>query len=310
MLGLSYDPKIDGFMQTIDQPLLDANQLLDLKTIKNRLEQIMDSHHDIQKALCHRRTELKLLAEKNFNLINSPPIPLSYQERGCRIDFSGITVDNLTIQEAALIVDGFIKQGAPHLIVTPNPEIIVACQNDQELKGIINRADLRVPDGISMVVVSKILKRPLKERVSGIDLMLKITENPDRRVFLLGGGPGVTEAAAKKLKAKIVGTHHGYFDNDQEVIAKIKVTKPEILFVGLGGGRQERWANHHLAELGVPVVMVIGGSLDVISGLKKRAPKIFQKLYIEWLYRLITEPKRWKRQLALPKFLWLMLKPK
>ena len=223
------------------------------------------------------------------------------------IDFADIQVDNLTLEESASKVDEFIKDGSPHLIVTPNPEIIVASQKDQELKEIINRANLRVTDGISMVVVSKILKKPLKERVSGIDLMLRITENTERKVFLLGGAPGIAEAAAKKLKCKVVGTHDGYFENEQEVIEKIRVMKPEVLFVGLGAGRQERWAIHHLAELGVPAVMTIGGSLDVISGQKKRAPKIFQKLYIEWLYRLITEPKRWKRQLALPKFLWLML---
>ncbi|MBU0502074.1 MAG: WecB/TagA/CpsF family glycosyltransferase [Candidatus Margulisbacteria bacterium] len=222
------------------------------------------------------------------------------------MDFAGIKVDNITLDEAASKILEFIKAGTPRLIVTPNPELIVAAQEDQELRKIINNASLRVPDGISMVVVSKILGQPLKERVSGIDLMLKVCEQENPRVFLLGGKEGIAEAAAQKLKAKVVGTQNGYFEDEAKVIEKIKVTKPDVLFVGLGGGRQERWANHHLQELGVPVVMTIGGSLDVISGQKKRAPKIFQKLYIEWLYRLITEPNRWKRQLALPKFLWLM----
>ena len=232
------------------------------------------------------------------------------------IDFAGIQVDNLTLSEAAEKVKQFLSAFEPHLIVTPNPEIIVACQEDHELKDIINSAALRVPDGISMVVVSKILGRPLKERVSGIDLMLKIVEMSAKygyKIFLLGSAPGIADEAAAKLiesypGINIVGTQDGYFKpgDDLKIIEKIKNTKPDILFVGLGAGRQERWLNHHLKALNVAVSMVIGGSLDVISGRKKRAPIWVRALYIEWLYRLITEPNRWKRQIALPRFLWLM----
>ena len=229
-------------------------------------------------------------------------------------NFAGIHVDNVTLNEAIDKVRGFFASADPHMIVTPNPEMIVAAQADQELKEIINSADLRVPDGISMVVVSRILKKPLKERVSGIDLMLKIIgvfSRQGKKVYLLGGGAGIAEAAAEKLISeypgiRITGIHDGYFNQEVEVIQNIKEAQPDILFVGLGAGRQEKWLNRHLKELNVPVAMTIGGSLDVISGHKKRAPKIFQKMCIEWLYRLITEPHRWKRQLALPKFLWLM----
>lgn len=230
------------------------------------------------------------------------------------IDFSGIKVDNVTLPEAVEQVFSFIAAGRPCLIVTPNPEIIVACQQDQELKMIINSADLRVPDGISMVVVSRILKRPLKERVSGIDLMLALVKEAaatGKKIFLLGSGPGVAKQAANNLIAQypsllIAGTHDGYTNNNTGIIAQIQTSKPDLLFVGLGAGRQERWLSQHLKELNVPAAMVIGGSLDVISGVKKRAPTWTQKLYVEWLYRLLTEPQRWKRQLALPKFLWLM----
>lgn len=230
------------------------------------------------------------------------------------VDFAGIKVDNLTLNEAVQRVETFINASRPHLIVTPNPEIIVACQDDIEMKEIINSADLRVPDGISMVVVSKILGRPLKERVSGIDLMqelIGVGTNKGWRIFLYGGAPGIAEEAAGRLVEKypglkIVGIQHGYESDDSLVVRKIIEAKPHILFVGLGGNKQERWLNRHLNELKVPVSMTIGGSLDVISERKKRAPLWIQKLYIEWLYRLITEPQRWKRQLALPKFLWLM----
>jgi len=229
------------------------------------------------------------------------------------IDFCGVKVDNLNQSEAIEKVRQFISSSQPHLIFTPNPEIIVSAQKDQELMNIINGASLRVPDGISMVVVSKLLGTPLKERVSGIDLMLKITELAGReglKLFLLGSAPGIAQKAAEvlteKYAARIVGTQDGYFGDDLGVINKIKASRADIIFVGLGAGRQERWLNHHLKELGVKIGMTIGGSLDVISGNKKRAPQWMQTLYIEWLYRLFIEPNRWKRQLALPQFLWLM----
>jgi len=223
---------------------------------------------------------------------------------------AGVIVDNITLKQAVEKAGEFLASNQPHLIVTPNPEIIVACQKDKELKQIINNASLRLPDGISMVVVSKILGKPLRERVTGIDLMQEIIKiyGPKKKIYLLGGKQEVVEAAAKLLPG-VVGFHNGYFKDTEEhkVIEDIRVMKPDILFVGLGAGRQEKWLNRHLQELNVPVSMVIGGSLDVISGMKKRAPKIFQRLYIEWLYRLITEPSRWKRQLALPKFLYFTL---
>lgn len=231
------------------------------------------------------------------------------------VSFSGILVDNITLAAATTRVEDYIRSGQAHLVVTPNPEIIVTAQTDSELRQILNNAALRVPDGISMVVVSRILRTPLLERVSGIDLMLELIELSNEKgykIFFLGGAPGVAAEAKQKLLAEfpnlnIVGTHDGYFKDDIAIIAEIQAAKPDLLFVGLGGGRQERWLAQHLQELQVPVGMAIGGSLDVISGRKKRAPRWAQALYIEWLYRLFSEPSRWKRQLALPKFLYLTL---
>src|SRR3989338_2755894 len=135
------------------------------------------------------------------------------------VDFAGVKVDNVTLKEALEKVNSFIASGGPHLIVTPNPEMIVAAQDDAELKSILNSADLRVPDGISMVVVSRILGIPLKERVTGIDLMLKLIEICAREghtIFLLGSAPGVAEDAAENLLnnypgLRIAGTYNGYF---------------------------------------------------------------------------------------------------
>ncbi|MBN3033264.1 MAG: WecB/TagA/CpsF family glycosyltransferase [Candidatus Saganbacteria bacterium] len=236
---------------------------------------------------------------------------------GKTVDLAGVAVDNVSLNEAAEIVRQFVIEGKPRLVVTPNPEMIVAAQEDEELQAIINGADLRVADGISLVVVSRILGHPLKERVSGIDLMLKllaIGADYNYRVFLLGGAPGIAEAAASRIKQKypglnLVGTHDGYFaaGDESAVIKKIRAARPDLLFAGLGAGRQERWLNQHLAELGATVGLAVGGSFDVLSGRKRRAPRWVRALCLEWLYRLVTEPQRWQRQLALPKFLYLTL---
>ncbi|OGC11246.1 hypothetical protein A3K48_01820 [candidate division WOR-1 bacterium RIFOXYA12_FULL_52_29] len=236
------------------------------------------------------------------------------------VDFSGLKVNNVTLAEAVAKVESLIAAGQPSLVVTPNPEMIVAAQEDSELRALINSAALRVPDGISMVVVKKLLGDPLKERVSGIDLMqqlLAVSAQKGYKVFFLGSAPGVAEEAARKVREKypgirINGTRDGYFQatDEEMLIEQIKTSKPDILFVGLGAGRQEKWLAANLTKLGVPVSMGIGGSLDAISGKVKRAPALVQKLYIEWLYRLLQQPWRWRRQIALIKFLLLMFFPR
>ncbi|MBU0629851.1 MAG: WecB/TagA/CpsF family glycosyltransferase [Candidatus Margulisbacteria bacterium] len=239
---------------------------------------------------------------------------------GETVNFSGIKVDNVTLAEAVARVESLIAAGKPSLVVTPNPEMIVAAQEDVELRALINGADLRVPDGISMVVVKKILGDPLKERVSGIDLMqqlLMVSASKGYKVFFFGSSPGIAEAAAVQAAKnypglKVVGSQHGYFRQEEEakIIEKIKGAKPDLLFVGLGAGRQEKWLAANLTLLGTPVGMGIGGSLDAISGKVKRAPVLAQKLYIEWLYRLLQQPWRWRRQIALIRFLILMFFPR
>jgi N-acetylglucosaminyldiphosphoundecaprenol N-acetyl-beta-D-mannosaminyltransferase len=310
VLGLSYDPKVRAFMKKIDQPYLSIDQNLNAESLSSALEKILKDREIIKADLALKCGSIRDQAVLNFDLFFRflKPFPEV-------VDFAGVKVDNLTLAEAAARTEELVRSSGPHLIVTPNPEIIVAAQKDSELRGIVNSSSLRVPDGVSMVVVSRILRAPLKERVSGIDLMLSVLElcgQKGYKVFLLGGAPGVAEEAAGNLTRQfqglnIVGTHHGFFEKDIEVIKKIRDTKPDVLFVGLGAGRQEKWLKKHLGELGVPVGMVIGGSLDVLSGRKKRAPRWVRRLYIEWLYRLFTEPSRWKRQLALPKFLYLTL---
>lgn len=228
------------------------------------------------------------------------------------INMLGVRIHNLTLDEAVTTAERMIADGGPHLITTPNPEIIVRSAKEPDLRDIINNSDLRLPDGSGLLFTGKFVGKHFKERVTGIDFMLELLRRAATkgyRVYLLGSAPGIAEQAAQNLVRqnpglKICGAVPGYFapQDEANVIAAIKQAKPDILFVGLGGGRQERWLSQNKGLLGVPVMMGMGGSLDVISGKLERAPKWTQDLGIEWLHRLVTQPWRWRRMMALPKF--------
>ena len=184
--------------------------------------------------------------------------------------------------------------------------------HDESFRAILNEASLVLPDGAGVVLGAKILKTPLKEKVAGIDFaanLLGVLEETGGRLYLLGGKPGIAEQAAENMKKThpklcICGTADGYFDTEKEqrIIEDINEKKPDLLFVCLGFPKQELWIDTHKHELGAKVCMGIGGSLDVFAGTVKRAPVGFQKLGLEWLYRLIKQPSRLVRMLALPKF--------
>lgn len=229
-----------------------------------------------------------------------------------RVDILGTKVDKVTMQQALEKVEEYIKNREHRHIITLNAEIIYRAQHEPKLKEVINAADLVTPDGAGVVWASKKLGSPLPERVTGIDLMLEIVKEAavkGWKIYLYGAAPGVAELAAENLKQKyknlkIVGTQNGFISSDKmpALLADIKAKNPDVLFVALGAPRQEYWIREHLEELNVPVSIGVGGSFDVIAGKVKRAPKIFQNLKLEWLYRLIKEPRRFGRMLALPKF--------
>jgi len=183
---------------------------------------------------------------------------------------------------------------------------------DEEFCKELNDASLIVPDGIGVVYASRILKAPLPERVAGFDLASNLIESlkdGEKSFYFFGGKPGVAETAKENLlekypKLNICGLSDGYYDEEKEkaIIEDIKNKKPDVLFVCLGAPKQEKWINEHKDELGVKVLMGIGGSLDVFAGTVERAPEFYQKHGLEWLYRLLKQPSRFIRMLALPKF--------
>lgn len=230
------------------------------------------------------------------------------------VDVLGVSITNITMSEATNKVKEFVKSDRLHSIYTPNPEIVMLAKNDPEFHQILEGADLVVPDGIGVVIASKIKKTPLPERVAGYDLAqntMKDAVKEGYKYFFFGGKPGIAEEAAQKMREtypgiQIVGTRNGYFkpEDEPEIIEAINQSGANILFVCLGAPKQEKWieANKHQLPH-VRVAMGLGGSLDGMSGRVKRAPEVFQKLGLEWFYRLLKEPTRFKRMLVLPEFL-------
>lgn len=233
----------------------------------------------------------------------------------------GCKVHLVNMAEAMQIVEQMIEDDQNgNQVVTLNAEIIYQTKKEIKLQNIINQANLVTADGIGTVWAARTLGYPQKERVSGIDLIHELCIMGATRgwkIYLLGAAPGVAKKAGQELKQsypglKVCGSWHGYFSlqDENEIIADINSKSPDILFVALGAPKQEYWINQKRDTLKVPVCMGVGGSFDVIAGIKKRAPKVFIALNLEWLYRLLTEPSRWKRQLALPAFVLAVLKQK
>ncbi|GAB6159006.1 WecB/TagA/CpsF family glycosyltransferase [Desulfotomaculum varum] len=235
-----------------------------------------------------------------------------------RVNLLGAAIDSLTMQETVQRVAQLVKCGKPCQIITLNPEYLYRAQFQPELMEPVNRADMVTPDGAGIVWASKMAGTPVPERVTGIDLMLHLMPMAEKEgwgIFLLGAAPGVAEAAAENLRKQylslnIVGTCHGYFKEEEEedIVSQIKAAQPHLLFVALGMPKQEQWIYKYKDRLGVPVSMGVGGSLDVIAGRVQRVSPWLRKLQLEWLGRLIKEPRRWRRQLVLPKFAWLVIK--
>ncbi|GAB1768084.1 WecB/TagA/CpsF family glycosyltransferase [Priestia megaterium] len=228
----------------------------------------------------------------------------------------GIDVCSDTYDELAAKLLQDIDKGRKSFIVAINPEKIMKAQEDQELKSLLNQATYQIPDGIGVILASKLKKGRIGERVTGIDMMLKLCKeatNNGKRIFLYGAKPGIADEAKAKLEEMfpgilIVGTLNGYEKNEEVIERTINDSGAEIVFVALGSPAQENWIIAHKEKLNPSVYQGVGGSFDVISGRLNRAPAVFQKFGLEWLYRLLKEPWRWKRQLELPRFLLRVLR--
>lgn len=231
----------------------------------------------------------------------------------CAHSIMDIRVYALTMREVLDWAKSAVTSGKPHMIATANAEMIMNAQTDKELGSILNQADMVVADGAGVLWAGETLGTPFPERVTGADLsveLLKIASAKDWKVYFLGGAPGVAKKAAECFMKQhgafqLVGCHDGYFDDKEEkrIISDIQESGAELLLVGLGVPKQEKWIFHHRDDLGPVLAMGIGGVFDVMSGNLKRAPVWMQKNRLEWAYRLYLQPSRIGRMMAIPRFM-------
>ncbi len=232
----------------------------------------------------------------------------------------GLRVNRVSMEGALEVIERFIAEGMPRHVVTADASMAIIARGDQALHSIVERADLVTPDGAGILWASKLLGFPLQHKVSGVDIVARLcplSAEHGYRLYFLGAGPGVAEAAAEKLRAaypgaQIVGVHDGFFTREQEpaLVAEIAATKPDVLLVALGIPKQEKFIDAHKAALQVPVLIGIGGSFDVHSGMVQRAPLWMQKNGLEWLHRLAKNPKKIGKVMTLPQFAILILRRK
>lgn len=230
------------------------------------------------------------------------------------IHIFGVRVDKVNMQEALSRCMEFVHTGSPHLVVTPNAEILYRARHDPELAAIINGADLVVADGAGVVLASRWLGDPVPGKVAGVELAEHLMEALGRQggsVFLLGTRPEVVTEAARRLPQRyaglrVVGSRDGFFQPDEEprILGEIKAAAPDLLLVALGSPRQERWLHNHLPALGVPVGIGIGGGIDIWAGAVPRAPRWLIRANLEWLYRIVKFGRYSRSLPPIAKFLW------
>lgn len=233
------------------------------------------------------------------------------------VDVLGVKVHAVTYPQVLDIIANWITQGGIHQLATANPEFVMAAQHNPEFYEVLRHADLCVPDGVGLLWAARRLGRALPERVTGSDLVpLLAREAAERgwRIFLLGAGPGVAERTAQILRSKnpdlrIAGVYAGSpaEADAPALIERVRLARPDILWVAYGAPAQDLWIARHGRKLGVPVMVGVGGAFDHIAGVRRRAPGWIQRIHLEWLFRLITQPWRWRRQLALPRFVWAVM---
>lgn len=228
----------------------------------------------------------------------------------------GIKISNISTNEGIAVVKEWLqKETGKYYIVTPNPEIIMHARRDPEFKGILNNAGLAIPDGAGLIWAGKILGTPFRERITGVDFMYGLCKMAAENGFtigLLGARPGIAAKAAEKLRnlypeIKISFTAAEWDNNTQYSILNAPI---DLLFVAFGAPKQEKWIASHINSIPVRVAMGVGGSFDYLSGIVSRAPSWMRRCGLEWLYRLLKEPWRFRRQLAIWGFGFLILREK
>ncbi|ASS73899.1 glycosyltransferase [Tumebacillus algifaecis] len=236
------------------------------------------------------------------------------------VNILGVPFSTLSFEETTAVLKTAMNNGeSPRHIITANPEIVMIAQENETVMRLLHEADMVTPDGIGAVWASQYYGTKLKDRVTGAELSEALIEHAAAHglgVFLLGAAPESNRLAVANLQSKYKGLRvagrDGYFQAEEmaDVLRSVQAFGPSLLLVGLGMPRQELFISQHKQELGASVQIGIGGVIDIFAGTVKRAPKLWQNMRLEWLYRLLSQPSRWRRQLVLPKFVITVLTDK
>ena len=226
-------------------------------------------------------------------------------------EFLGVKVITLNYDEIIEDIKKRMDSDLKSTIIAVNPEKVITAGKDDQIKSLINEATYQIPDGVGILIASRLKGGHIHSRVTGVDMMerlLKFAADEGKKVFMYGAKEEVVTKAKENIEKsfpsiQITGYSNGYNQDQEALVNEINTSKADIIFVALGSPRQELWIRDHLDKVGVKVFQGVGGSFDVFAGNVKRAPLAFRKLGLEWFYRLLSDPKRFNRQLALPKFL-------
>lgn len=231
----------------------------------------------------------------------------------------GVSIDNVTLDECGIYTKQLIEESnkSCKIVVAPNTEFIMLAQKDKEFFDILKQASFATPDSVGVMIGGKLQNKKFKERIPGQSYFRKVLEVGEKEgwtFYFLGGEEGIAQKAKEKVEkdypnVKIIGCHEGFFeiDKEEDVVKEINKLQPNVLFVAMGAPIQEKWIARNKKNLKVDIATGQGGTFDYEAGKIKRAPKLFQKLGIEWMWRLIKEPKRIVRMMALPKYLITIL---
>jgi N-acetylglucosaminyldiphosphoundecaprenol N-acetyl-beta-D-mannosaminyltransferase len=236
-------------------------------------------------------------------------------------DILGVRFDRLSMRDLLIELDQCLQRDAQHTIAFSNPEFVVEALQNGELRDYLNQCKFNVADGYGIIWAARTLRKEgFPERITGTDFLPKFCEMCERRgysIFFYGGEPGVAQTAADLLVEvypglKIAGTQNGYTDQDDELVQKINSSKADALMVCLGNPRQEAWISSNMDRLSSRLIFGNGGALDFQAGRYPRAPKVWRRMHLEWLFRLIQDPslERFGRQSRLIWFVFAILRSK
>ncbi len=229
----------------------------------------------------------------------------------------GVRVDVVTEQEALDLMACWVAEGRPRQVATINPEFVMRARANPPFAAVLDASDLATPDGVGVIWAARRQGVYIPARVGGSDITLPLARQCARlghRLFLLGAAEGVADEAARRLRRHIpsimVDAYSGSPDPaaDAETVARVRAAHPDIVLVAYGSPKQEFWIARNKEAVGAAVSIGVGGAVDYLAGVQRRAPALVRRLWLDWVFRLVTQPRRWRRMLAIPRFIWAVLR--